>query len=91
MVFRSVSVVKMERTATCSFVVNIGFMGFVTRAVFWAWNSSSIPLINYFGLEGLVGPFNLWRKAGLQGLLMPKGNGTYLVRTGPCHLRLQGI
>ena len=31
----------------------------VTRAVFWAWNSSSIPLINYFGLEGLVGPFNL--------------------------------
>ena len=31
----------------------------VTRAVFWAWNSSSIPLINYFDLEGLVGPFNL--------------------------------
>ena len=31
----------------------------VTRAVFWAWNSSSIQLINYFGLEGLVGPFNL--------------------------------
>ena len=31
----------------------------VTRAVFWAWNSSSIQLINYFGLEGLVDPLNL--------------------------------
>ncbi|WPJ61171.1 hypothetical protein SMAC4_13410 [Sordaria macrospora] len=29
----------------------------VTRAVFWAWNSSSIQLINYFGLEGLVESF----------------------------------
>ena len=29
----------------------------VTRAVFWAWNSSSIQLLNYFGLEGLVESF----------------------------------
>ncbi|KAK3947215.1 hypothetical protein QBC32DRAFT_94173 [Pseudoneurospora amorphoporcata] len=50
----------------------------VTRAVFWAWNSSSIPLINYFGLEGLVDPFNFQEKVGLQDLLMPKGIGTYL-------------
>ena len=50
----------------------------VTRAVFWAWNSSSIPLINYFGLEGLVDLLNLQKKVGLPGLLMPKGIGTYL-------------
>ena len=29
----------------------------VTRAMFWAWNSSSIQLLNYFGLEGLVESF----------------------------------
>jgi hypothetical protein len=50
----------------------------VTRAVIRAWNSSSIQLIIFFGLEGLVDPLNLQGKAGLQGLLMPKGNGTYL-------------
>ena len=48
---------------------------FVTRAVFRAWNSSSIQLINYFGLEGLVDLLNLQEKVGL---LMPKGIGTYL-------------
>ncbi|KAK3946978.1 hypothetical protein QBC32DRAFT_386549 [Pseudoneurospora amorphoporcata] len=31
----------------------------VTRAGFWAWNNSSIPLINFFGLEGLVDLLNL--------------------------------
>ena len=50
----------------------------MTRAVFWAWNSSSIPLINHFGLEGLVDLLNLQEKVGLPGLLMPKGIGTYL-------------
>ncbi|KAJ4359404.1 Vacuolar protein sorting-associated protein 41, partial [Neurospora sp. IMI 360204] len=45
----------------------------VTRAVIRAWNSGSIQLINYFGLEGLDDPLNLQGKAGLQGPLMPKG------------------
>ena len=43
--------------------------------MFWAWDSSSIQLINYFGLEGLVDLLNLQEKVGL---LMPKGIGTYL-------------
>jgi hypothetical protein len=50
----------------------------VTRAVIRAWNNSSIQLIIFFGLEGLVDPFNLQEKIGLRGLLMPKGIGTYL-------------
>jgi hypothetical protein len=44
-------------------LVNLDDQGdIVTRAVSWAWNSSSIQLIIYFGHEGLVDPFNLNEK-----------------------------